>query len=113
MPLGDPTPLDETAAMERHHHVVLVLSMLTDRERKVLTMRLGLEDGEVHTFEEVGKHFKVTRERIRQVEAKGLRKLRHLLRLRLLEEYLATSPKSPGAPLCEHDFADQHDVVED
>jgi len=107
------TPLDETAAMERHHHVVLVLSMLTDRERKVLTMRLGLEDGEVHTLEEVGKHFKVTRERIRQVEAKGLRKLRHLLRLRLLEEYLATSPKSPGAPLCEHDFADQHDVVED
>jgi RNA polymerase primary sigma factor len=64
------------------------LSVLTDREREVLQMRFGLLDGMDHTLEEVGQHFKVTRERIRQIEAKALRKLRHPTRSRQLRDYL-------------------------
>jgi RNA polymerase primary sigma factor len=64
------------------------LSVLTEREREVLELRFGLLDGQDHTLEEVGKYFNVTRERIRQIEAKALRKLRHPTRSRQLREYL-------------------------
>jgi RNA polymerase primary sigma factor len=65
-----------------------VLSTLTPRERKILQLRFGLEDGRSRTLEEVGKEFNVTRERIRQIEAKALRKLRHPTRSRKLKDYL-------------------------
>ena len=65
-----------------------VLNTLTEREQKVLKLRFGLEDGRARTLEEVGKEFKVTRERIRQIEAKALRKLRHPSRSRKLKDYL-------------------------
>jgi RNA polymerase primary sigma factor len=65
-----------------------VLSTLTPREQRVLQLRFGLEDGRSRTLEEVGKEFKVTRERIRQIEAKALRKLRHPSRSRKLKDYL-------------------------
>jgi RNA polymerase primary sigma factor len=64
------------------------LDQLTPREREVLVMRFGLEDGNARTLEEVGKHFRVTRERIRQIEAKALKKLRHPTRSRKLREYV-------------------------
>jgi len=64
------------------------LAVLSDREREVLEMRFGLLDGKDHTLEEVGHAFNVTRERIRQIEAKALRKLRHPTRSRLLRDYL-------------------------
>jgi RNA polymerase primary sigma factor len=67
-----------------------VLSSLTDRERKVLELRFGLGDGYSRTLEEVGKQFKVTRERIRQIEAKALRKMRHPTRIRQLSGFLET-----------------------
>ncbi|MBI3852000.1 MAG: RNA polymerase sigma factor RpoD [Verrucomicrobia bacterium] len=67
-----------------------VLESLTERERKVLELRFGLGDGYSRTLEEVGKQFKVTRERIRQIEAKGLRKMRHPTRLRQLQGFLQT-----------------------
>jgi len=65
-----------------------VLSTLTDRERRVLQLRFGLEDGRSRTLEEVGREFGVTRERIRQIEAKALRKLRHPTRSRKLRDFL-------------------------
>ena len=65
-----------------------VLSSLTPRERKVLELRFGLEDGRSRTLEEVGREFNVTRERIRQIEAKALRKLRHPMRSKKLRDYL-------------------------
>ena len=65
-----------------------VLSTLTDREAKVLKLRFGLEDGRSRTLEEVGKEFNVTRERIRQIEAKALRKLRHPSRSKRLKDFL-------------------------
>ena len=68
--------------------MVEVLSTLTDREQKVLRLRFGLDDGRARTLEEVGKEFNVTRERIRQIEAKALRKLRHPSRSRKLKDYL-------------------------
>jgi len=64
------------------------LDQLTDRERDVLMLRFGLEDGESRTLEEVGARFGVTRERIRQIESKALRKLRHPTRSRKLRDYL-------------------------
>lgn len=67
-----------------------VLCTLTERERKILELRFGLVDGYARTLEEVGKQFKVTRERIRQIEAKGLRKLRHPTRIRQLQGFLET-----------------------
>ena len=65
-----------------------VLDTLTDREKKVLKLRFGLDDGRARTLEEVGKEFQVTRERIRQIEAKALRKLRHPSRSKKLRDYL-------------------------
>jgi RNA polymerase primary sigma factor len=65
-----------------------VLSELTPREQRVLVLRFGLEDGRSRTLEEVGQEFNVTRERIRQIEAKALRKLRHPSRSRRLKDYL-------------------------
>ena len=65
-----------------------VLDTLTEREQKVLKLRFGLEDGRARTLEEVGKEFDVTRERIRQIEAKALRKLRHPSRSKKLKDYL-------------------------
>lgn len=65
-----------------------MLETLTPRERDVLRLRFGLEDGKARTLEEVGQKFKVTRERIRQIEAKALRKLRHPSRSKKLKDYL-------------------------
>jgi RNA polymerase primary sigma factor len=65
-----------------------VLSTLQDREQQVLILRFGLKDGTYHTLEEVGKKFNVTRERIRQIEAKALRKLRHPSRAKKLKDFL-------------------------
>ena len=65
-----------------------VLSTLTERENKVLRLRFGLEDGRSRTLEEVGKEFDVTRERIRQIEAKALRKLRHPSRSKKLKDFI-------------------------
>ena len=64
------------------------MKTLTDREAKVLKMRFGLEDGRMRTLEEVGRDFNVTRERIRQIEAKALRKLRHPSRSKRLKDFL-------------------------
>ena len=68
--------------------LVAVLSTLTPREEKVLKLRFGIEDGRTRTLEEVGKEFNVTRERIRQIEAKALRKLRHPSRSKKLKDFL-------------------------
>ena len=65
-----------------------VLNTLTDREAKVLKLRFGLEDGKSRTLEEVGQRFEVTRERIRQIEAKALRKLRHPSRSKKVKDFL-------------------------
>jgi RNA polymerase primary sigma factor len=73
-----------------------VLSSLTERERKVLELRFGLGDGYSRTLEEVGKQFKVTRERIRQIEAKALRKMRHPTRIRQLSGFLETEEPAQG-----------------
>ncbi len=69
-------------------HLDEVLDTLTEREQKVLRLRFGMNDGRARTLEEVGKEFDVTRERIRQIEAKALRKLRHPSRSRKLRDYL-------------------------
>jgi RNA polymerase primary sigma factor len=66
------------------------LAVLSERERQVLELRFGLLDGKDHTLEEVGQYFDVTRERIRQIEAKALRKLRHPTRSRNLRDYLGS-----------------------
>ena len=69
----------------------MVLQGLTEREEKVLRLRFGLEDGRTRTLEEVGKEFNVTRERIRQIEAKALRKLKHPTRSKRLRDFLENS----------------------
>ncbi len=81
-------PVDEASRALLHRELDVVLRSLTPREAKVLEMRFGLEDGQAYTLEEVGKEFAVTRERIRQIEAKALRKLRHPSRSKRLREYL-------------------------
>ena len=93
--LGDFIPDDDAPApSDAASHILLkeqlsdVLSTLTPREEKVLRLRFGLEDGRSRTLEEVGKEFDVTRERIRQIEAKALRKLRHPSRSKKLKDYL-------------------------
>jgi RNA polymerase primary sigma factor len=82
-------PVDAASQELLREQVRNVLDYLTDREREVLEMRFGLMDGKDHTLEEVGKRFGVTRERIRQIEAKALRKLRHPSRSRSLRDYLS------------------------
>ena len=93
--LGDFIPDDEILSPQDAATFTLlkeqlntVLETLTEREKKVLTLRFGLEDGRARTLEEVGKEFDVTRERIRQIEAKALRKLRHTSRSKKLKDYL-------------------------
>ena len=84
----------QPAGMFKRFHTLLkeqlgeVLKTLTPREEKVLRLRFGLEDGRSRTLEEVGKEFNVTRERIRQIEAKALRKLRHPSRSKKLKDFL-------------------------
>ena len=94
-PLGEviqddnvPVPAEAAAFTLLKEQLVEVLGTLTEREQKVLRLRFGLDDGRARTLEEVGKEFNVTRERIRQIEAKALRKLRHPSRSRKLKDYL-------------------------
>jgi RNA polymerase primary sigma factor len=81
-------PMDAAAREMLREQVKNALAVLTERERQVLELRFGLIDGKDHTLEEVGQYFNVTRERIRQIESKALRKLRHPTRSRHLRDYL-------------------------
>ena len=81
-------PMDAASRDMLREQVQNVLGALTERERQVLELRFGLIDGKDHTLEEVSNYFNVTRERIRQIEAKALRKLRHPTRSRQLRDYL-------------------------
>ena len=83
-----PAPQDSAAYTLLREQLEEVMSTLTPREAKVLKLRFGLEDGKARTLEEVGKEFQVTRERIRQIEAKALRKLRHPSRSKKLRDYM-------------------------
>ena len=83
-----PVPSEEAAHTLLREQLEEVMDTLSDREQKVLALRFGLEDGKPHTIEEVGRDFQVTRERIRQIEAKALRKLRHPTRSRKLRDFL-------------------------
>ena len=82
------TPSDSVSAIMLKEQLLLVLDTLTPREEKVLRLRYGIDDGTPRTLEEVGKEFNVTRERIRQIEAKALRKLRHPSRSRKLRDFI-------------------------
>jgi len=84
-----PSPADETSRQLLREQMKDILESLSPRERNVLRLRFGLEDGQARTLEEVGQKFGVTRERVRQIEAKALRKLRHPLRSRKLKDYLS------------------------
>ena len=83
-----PAPADAASMLLLKEQLADVLKTLTPREERVLALRFGLEDGHPHTLEEVGREFKVTRERIRQIEAKALRKLRHPSRSKKLKDFL-------------------------
>ena len=83
-----PAPADAASILLLKEQLDDVLETLTPREAKVLALRFGLEGGHPHTLEEVGKEFDVTRERIRQIEAKALRKLRHPSRSKKLKDFL-------------------------
>ena len=80
-------PEDAAAYSMLQEQIQKLLGTLTEREQRVLTLRFGLDDGRTRTLEEVGREFNVTRERIRQIEAKALRKLRHPSRARMLNGY--------------------------
>ena len=82
-----PSPPDTVIHINLREQIEEVLKTLTEREAKVLKMRFGLGDGNEHTLEEVGQQFKVTRERIRQIEAKALRKLKHPSRSKKLRSF--------------------------
>ena len=81
-------PLDSASTQLLKEEISAVLSTLTPREQRILQLRFGLEDGRARTLEEAGLEFKITRERVRQIEAKALRKLRHPSRSRKLRDYL-------------------------
>ena len=81
-------PIDAASNQLFKEQIVAVLQTLTPREQRILQLRFGLEDGRSRTLEEVGKEFNLTRERIRQIEAKALRRLRHPSRSRKLRDYL-------------------------
>ena len=83
-----PSPQDADSYTMLKEQLNEVLETLTPREAKVLRLRFGLDDGKARTLEEVGKEFSVTRERIRQIEAKALRKLRHPSKSKKLKEYM-------------------------
>jgi RNA polymerase primary sigma factor len=83
-----PSPMDSAAREMLREQVRRALESLSDREREVLELRFGLSDGKEHTLEEVSRYFNVTRERVRQIEAKALRKMRHPARSRDLRDYL-------------------------
>ena len=83
-----PVPAEAAAATLLREQLDDELATLTEREQKVLRLRFGLDDGKARTLEEVGKEFQVTRERIRQIEAKALRKLRHPSRSKKLKDFL-------------------------
>jgi len=85
---GSLAPTEATSRQLLKEQIDRVLNELTDREKKVLQLRFGLKDGQTRTLEEVGREFNVTRERIRQIEGKALRKLRHPTRSRKLKGYL-------------------------
>ena len=85
-----PSPSEQAADVLLREHIEEVMQTLTPREAKVLKLRFGLEDGRMRTLEEVGKEFNVTRERIRQIEAKALRKLRHPSRSKRLKDFMNT-----------------------
>ena len=82
------TPSESVASTMLREQLLGVLDTLTPREEKVLRLRYGLDDGKPRTLEEVGKEFNVTRERIRQIEAKAIRKLKHPSRRKRLEDFL-------------------------
>ncbi|MFP4352511.1 MAG: RNA polymerase sigma factor RpoD [Puniceicoccaceae bacterium] len=90
-------PYDQTAYSLLREKIVDVLGSLSDREKKVLSLRFGLVDGYSRTLEEVGKQFKVTRERIRQIEAKALRKMRHPTRIRQLHGFFDSDQTQEGS----------------
>ena len=81
------SPEDYASKMLLKERINEVLSELTPREEKVIRLRYGLDDGRSHTLEEVGKEFNVTRERIRQIEAKAIKKMRHPSRAKLLKDF--------------------------
>jgi RNA polymerase primary sigma factor len=83
-----PSPADAATATLLREQINKVLDTLAEREQKVLRLRFGLDDGKARTLEEVGKEFNVTRERIRQIEAKALRRLRHPSKYKQLKDYL-------------------------
>jgi RNA polymerase primary sigma factor len=83
-----PQPIELASQHLLKSQITDALDKLTDRERKIITLRFGLEDGRFRTLEEVGREFGITRERIRQIEAKALRKLRHPTYSRKLRGYL-------------------------
>lgn len=91
-------PYDQTAYSLLREKIVDVLGSLSEREKKVLSLRFGLVDGYSRTLEEVGRQFKVTRERIRQIEAKALRKMRHPTRIRQLHGFFETDQNDEGGP---------------
>ena len=93
---GAENPYDMTAYSLLREKLMDVLDSLTPRERKVLTLRFGLQDGYSRTLEEVGKQFNVTRERIRQIEAKALRKMRHPTRIRQLHGFFEAEDNAKG-----------------
>ncbi|MBE6725909.1 MAG: RNA polymerase sigma factor RpoD [Ruminococcaceae bacterium] len=86
---GNPTPEEAASFRLLKEQLTLVLSYLSPREEKILRLRFGLEDGVAHTLEEVGQTFSITRERIRQIESKALRKLKTMLRDRKMDDYLS------------------------
>jgi RNA polymerase primary sigma factor len=88
------SPSESVINLNLREQTAEVLKTLSPREEKIVKMRFGLQDGSEHTLEEVGQHFAVTRERIRQIEAKALRKLRHPSRSHRLRAFLEAGPKS-------------------